>query len=86
MRSHIEKNLLSRQHARPALIQGHLKFFGSRVLLYFAEPAATLLGSATVSDGLPHSRRILLEQGDRPFNVLCVCVELVCETRVGRNR
>jgi hypothetical protein len=46
MRSHVEKNLLSRQHARPALIQGHLKFFGSRVLLYFAEPAATLLGSA----------------------------------------
>jgi hypothetical protein len=46
MRSHVEKNLLSRQHARPALIQGHLKFFGSRVLLCFAEPAATLLGSA----------------------------------------
>ena len=39
MRSHVEKNLLSRQHARPALIQGHLKFFGSRVLRYFAEPA-----------------------------------------------
>ena len=86
MRSHIEKNLLSRQHARPALIQGHLKFFGSRVLLYFAEPAATLLGSARACRMDFRTRRILLEQGDRPFNVLCVCVELVCETRAGRNR